>query len=386
MWATIPLSAPTPLAAKNFVLEYDMNYESKGDWVDPRNVYRPDKTCLGIKFRCSEINTYGDVSSYEFCYNCNYNSWKVNKINFPSSTLIDFGDLDKDAFRLRIIAYDDIFAIYADNELLTVFQDDEITGEDNFILVNDAYIFVDNLQFWNLDQVDEDSLFGNVPEETSAEPTPIVNELSKKGYLLYDTVMVYMAENNPTFEDNFETRNYDWGMFSFGDEGLSTNSRIYNLVQNGQLQITADTGSFWCINPAIDFDARNFIIRYSISPQAGFRDFRISLRGTRLWGGTFYEPINTYDINITKNSLGTSNIPYKYVEFYDPLKMYDLLIVAKDNIVVVFIDGSPIIYTESAPAAGKFNIPIQSIRGLKNGEDIMYFDDFRFWNMDGIDL
>ncbi len=79
------------------------------------------------------------------------------------------------------------------------------------------------------------------------------------------------------------------------------------------------------------------------------------------------------------------NVGYHDVSF-NPSKMYDLLIVAENNIVAVFVDGSLIIYDTSAGAAGNFNLPVGHIDSRKNGGDLIYIDYIGFWNLDGVDF
>ncbi len=376
----IPFSTTTPMTAKNFVLEFNLSQEL------PTGSVISDHNCIGVQFRSNNTNDLNEGSYYEFCQLPN-RKWAVNKNN--STYSIASGAIWKDEFILRLIAFDNVFAIYADDELLTVFLDEEFTGENNYILAEDAYIFVDDLKFWNLDQVNEDDLFGTATEESQTET--MGDEESDQISQLYNAAKAYMAETTPTTEDDFKTKNYDWGPIKIFPVGIGTDSYFYNHLQNGQLQLSADLGRVECSghNQFIDFNANNFILRYSLSPQAGMNDFIIALRGTQYIGiqdpyvidisGSPSSPVIYIHLNTTKGII-QAKAPF------DPTKMSEMVIVAENNVVAVFVDGSLIVYDTAAVANSQFNVPIYKVTRIGTNSDMIYFDDISFWNLDSVDF
>jgi hypothetical protein len=107
----------------------------------------------GFQFRTTDnLRDY-----YDFRYYPGDERWQCRKTISGAFSFIDEGELAKEKFTLRIIAYGDSFAIFIDGEPICTFQDSDITGEENYFFLSggeDLKIVIDNLKYWNLDEKD----------------------------------------------------------------------------------------------------------------------------------------------------------------------------------------------------------------------------------------
>ena len=133
------------MRSTDFAVEYDL---AIGVPLSSVNKY----SSTGFQFRTTDdLRDY-----YDFRYYPGDERWQCAK-TYSGYTVIDEGEIVKEKFTLRIIAYGDSFAIFIDGEPICTFQDSDITGEENYFFLHggtDLKIVIDNLKYWNLDEKD----------------------------------------------------------------------------------------------------------------------------------------------------------------------------------------------------------------------------------------
>lgn len=137
-----PEGSSTSMRSVDFAVEYDLAFKQP---VAPSDSY------AGYQFRTTDDGSY-----YEFRFYPGDERWEAIK-RHDRFSVIQEGQLKKDAFTLRIIAYGDWFAVIIDGELLTTFEDAEIKGKKSYFTLladHDTQMIIDNLKYWNLDGVE----------------------------------------------------------------------------------------------------------------------------------------------------------------------------------------------------------------------------------------
>jgi hypothetical protein len=127
--------------AKNFVIKFDFQVKDTGDY---------EEGYQGFIIHATE----GFKMYYSF--NLSYiDGWEV-LLRGRGKTLIDQGEegISQRAGTVKIVVYNQTYAIYLDGTPLSVFQTLDF-GEGNYFSI-EKYdsVLIDNLKFWDLDRVD----------------------------------------------------------------------------------------------------------------------------------------------------------------------------------------------------------------------------------------
>jgi len=197
-----------------------------------------------------------------------------------------------------------------------------------------------------------------------------------------NTVLTYISENPPTFEDDFSAKDMVWGSTS---EGLA----IFALVEQGVLTITDHAEDVdWTSDHAIPglsfpvnklFNARDFVLEYDFSFYSGVDSIGVHLRSTETLNTgykIFFSADGTWRLAYYDDSVISSG---KY-SFKDGFNTFRLIV--QDSHLVFFLNNELIHEADDLLLSGTTN---RIILAGNHGSQAR-FDNIKFWNLDGVEI
>ncbi|MEA3441364.1 MAG: hypothetical protein U9R58_13890 [Chloroflexota bacterium] len=347
------------LDASDFAIAFDFNFA--GQFGNPR-----DK--IGLRFR-STGDTY-----YDFNIEPGMTYWYVNKVD-QGFTRIDSGGVSGKYGTVLVVAQGDQIAVFLDDQLLTEFQDSDITGIQNFIYIAaglERVIDIDNVRFWNLDGVE-------IGAQEMPTPTPSSTEETSA---FYDPILAYLEEGHVAFQDDFtNTDKYDnnegfWQMRT--DVGSWWSENGYKFIQIREPFDEMTFPLFGYINTT------DFAIQYDIEfPTGGQQDgFGLYFRASnnldayyKILFDSFGGWKLTQDSKFTELGSGSS--------VFEPFEFNTFLIIAKQENLAIFVNGELIIEVNDLEFAGSDNFLVAT---AEDHLKYLRLDNFKFWNLNGVDF
>ena len=249
-----------------------------------------------------------------------------------------------------------------------------IYGEQFFQSNNFAICEFDNYKFWDLTELDVSAS----TETTVESPAGVFN--------FPESILTYISNNSSTFEDNFSTTKAGWGNNS---EGMA----IFDNIENGHLRLRDG------IDPNHDgpflpdfrvpgvafpttglFDASNFALQFS-AKFGDTKSLNLQLRSavTTDTGYRFtLEPSGHWELESSEDAILLAEGNQVISDGYNKV-----LVIANDNNLAIFINDKPIHVSDGVSVSRTANriIVIGNLDGATCN-----FDDFNFWNLDGVDF
>ena len=325
--------------------------------------------------------------------------WIIRELqNLPS---LDEGYIDLSTrHEVQIMTYHQTLTILLDGELLIMVEfEEEYAGDINhfFIIKNDNadiqdltwQISFDDIRFWNLDGV-EILAQEETASETTLTPVPTSTASSSNPSPFYEPIVAYINQTSPTFEDDFSSEKWEWG----GDtEGVI----IPVQAVNGELRIgdswnTAkkdfrESEYFPDINvPGVSFPRNGLFDAYNFALHFGFwfddlNSISLKFRSMRGKETGYQFEISSSGLWQLKHSEDGIVIIQDMASLIGEMEM--LLVIARDNHIVIFLNGSLIYEGNNLESLNSSNkIFVVGSYDESSGR----FDNFEFWNLDGVEF
>jgi serine/threonine protein kinase len=352
--------------ASNFVLEYEFEPTE-----DMENI-----GFLGFHIRGNE-NAF-----YSFRWNPSSATWTTeinvlnpDAVNFSGTILAETEESIASPTRFRVIAFGDTFAIFANDQLVTVMEDSRIQGDSNSIFFSsraDFQIKINNIKFWNMDGAEIQLEKEDLASTETIQP-------------FYEPLVLYKYQTEPTFKDSFSSPDMVWGSTS---EELS----IFALVESGKLRITdhavdVDMGSDHGV-PGLGFptnklfNASDFILQY---------DFSFAVEDA--------SPVNEVGVQFRTNENQTTGYKVVYEQAgswtlfgddqtaiatgtFSPKNTNTTYLITQQNQLAIFVNDKLLHQTDSLAFSGTTNLIWVS---GQHGSGVI-FDNVHFWNLDGVEV
>jgi hypothetical protein len=201
------------------------------------------------------------------------------------------------------------------------------------------------------------------------------------------SILAYIAEHTPTFEENFSNTKFGWGNNS---EGFA----IFDLVENGTLVVQDHIEPDWGENPfgpdfripgvsfptnglfdASDF-ALQFIIKFGDLKSVGLQ-FRSTYTLDTGYRVTLY-PSGDWDLKKYPDET-----PVAEGHIWISSGYQEVILIAKGNNVSFFLNDGLIYEGDDLSSSRTSNRIVVYGNNTKSSGS---FDNFKFWNLDGLDF
>jgi tetratricopeptide (TPR) repeat protein len=239
----------------------------------------------------------------------------------------------------------------------------------------------DNYKYWDLSGVDFSASIETIT------PTP-----TTKTSAFYEPILTYIETDPPTFEDNFSYRKAGWG-------NTSDNLAIISYITNNALHII-DRQEEWYIKDGWPPDAGVPGIAFPTNGLFDAADFALKFQYS-------FEDWDT--INLQFRSASTRDSGYRFILYSKSKKSWELqnsdsgsvissgahsqdsgtlLLIAKGDKVAIFINSVLVYEGDGFESLRKSNRIIGfGYSDFNNNGDIeAKFDNFYFWNLEGVDF
>jgi len=367
------------------------NTWGQGYITPPIDIFGPDTFAVEFEFRLLESNPDSQCSFQYWGKNGGEDAW-INMDFYPNETadlsLPNANDIPSYNFdsskanTVTLISLGDKFAVFINGQFATYATLDLENSTDYgghlgnqfFQSINAAVCEFDNYKYWDLTELD----VAASKETIATNPAGVSN--------FPEPVITYISENPPTFEDDFSTTKAGWGNTS---EGIA----IFGLIKNGLLRI--EDG----IDPTHDGPLLpDFKVPGVAFPTTGL--FDASDFALQFW----FQFGDTKSINLQLRSAETINTGYRFT--LEPSGHWELvssddtiilaegdqvisadynkvLVIAIDNNLAIFINDNLIHVNDGVSTSRTANRII--VIGNHAGANCN-FDDFKFWNLDGMKI
>jgi len=290
---------------------------------------------------------------------------------------------------LQVIYFEKTIAAFLNGKFLGSADGIDHLGTSNWITArteSGAKLWLDNIEFWNLDGVEIPSIPAETapPTLTAATPTPswVVD--------FAEPILQAIADRTPDFQDDFSQASESW--ISEGGE----TSGSYVSINNGFMQMFYEDdaeGGIWAYHHPGTRYVKNFVLQVSIEfSEASTQLTAVSMVKFRWNNGTNQGWI----FNLNRNG-------YWQLDYPDPLgnpkKILGTLpggdlndpvtitIISKDTGCALYLDGIPITYSSEMSSDYGDEIKI-GLFGGRNDDLLIYYtimyDDLKLWNLDNI--
>jgi hypothetical protein len=284
-------------------------------------------------------------------------------------------ELEK-TYTWKQIVYDNQYALLLDDNPIVYLEEFQPTGPlfqlgvatDNMFKVD-----LDNVMFWNLDGVDVEAREVEIPTPTVETPG-----------VMYEPFLEYIESVPPTFEDDFSTAKAGWGNNS---EGFA----IFDNIEDGYLRIADffnDEHEFLpdFKVPGVSFpttglfDASDFALQFDF----GFDDLsEVSLQfRSASTQDTGYRITFHHDGSWDLRQTGYRTSISEGVDAFSPGD-HQFLLIAQDSYLAIFLDDESIFEASDITLTGTSNKII--VTGAYDGASGRC-DNFKFWNLEGVDV
>ena len=354
---------------------------------------------FGLIFRSSQkAETYYNFN-LSYSKHAAVDSWQFFETDGTTArtTEINPVKLNNGYNHILIIVQQENLAIFVNDQFLHLGSGLTFWGDEIFFISSGpggSSAKLDNVQFWDLDNMEFAS--------TAIDPSPVWATDS------IEPIYAYINSQPATFEDNFLAPKYEWGNSS---EGIP----VHSLIQNGFLflgdRIDTDyagdlyspdykvpgvsfptTGLFDASDFALQFnfafndlDTTSFQFRSTVAHDTGYQ---ASFSRDGSWNliqfpdGTFISEGNESFVKCTapKNQQAAESPGGYYASSPGYCKW---LFIAKGNKLFIVLNDEMIYEGDDLNSSGRTNtLSIFSSYDGARGR----FDDFKFWNLDGVDF
>jgi len=265
-------------------------------------------------------------------------------------------------YHLVVISKDDAFAVFWEENLLYYHENAAIEGEGLGFFAggnSSSWMNIDTIMFWDLEGDSSD-------QQTEAET---------ESTAFFDTVKDYMDSQPTTYEEDFSNPDT-----VTGEVTNKINSKELLLswwTDNGYLNIPSGVYSY-----GTPVDTSDFILSFDFLSKIDFESFSVSFRNYRI---VFMDGGRSYSFSDRQNEpdyiLAEGNL-----DEIEPLKFYNILIVAKGNKIGVKWEDE-VLYYNSEALQGDPKIRFRfNFDNSGEQEAVILIDNHQFWDLEGVEI
>lgn len=343
--------------SKNFVLQFDFVPDIRGG---------DETTDIGIDFRGSESK---NPDNYKLSLEPYHHEWFIGKDISP----IDRGTtFEMDPGRLTnvmLIAHENQFAVYLNQQPFTYFQDKNFTGPSNYIYLSSngvtARVAIDNVKFWDLSTLEGES----VALTPTPSPTPYPEWVTE----FAEPLLAEIEGKPPQFEDDFSAPIQEPGYLVVNGQDADVSEYI---TDDGKLELE---GKFEMTLGSQQFKAHDFALQYEIDPYIinNLREMGIEYRIVGL------DDNNKFNFNPVYGDWafwGNANSAIARGRDKDNLEVpAKILLLVKGDKFAVYRNDKPLAFVQYDEVWYDTNQIIISSYGEQFHATI---DNVKFWNLD----
>jgi hypothetical protein len=217
--------------------------------------------------------------------------------------------------------------------------------------------------------------------QIGAGPTPIPTQVAA-GPAFYGPIQSYLVSAKPTFEDDFSVANMAWG-------GTSEGQAIYALVNGGVLTITDHATGGGTLDDQVRgitfptnglFDSGNFALKFDFVFSGG-----LDMTGVEFRSASAQEP--GYKFIIWSDGTWKLDQINGAIHISDGIitpqsGTYTVLLITQDQNLAIFVNDHLLYEADNLVLSGTSNqIYAEGAHGSTGN-----FDNFKFWNLDGVQI
>ena len=366
-------------SGENFILQYD---------------FMSDGTARGttvyFKIRGSQTDRF-----YRFSLQVN-GYWRIEEDGpEPGEERIQEGNVKLESNRfytLKLISAGDQFAIYLEDEPLAYFQDSNLTGKENALGAFAAYSYnelqvdIDNIKFWNLDEVRIIS--------STVTPTPTTTPLPSWVTDFAEPILDSIQERAPDFEDDFSQWQPDWqfntGQYASGLDGENNAMEI----SNGVMQMSVEPGWVgFAIQPAMQFN--DFIMQVDVNLEnladqnGGAAE--IGWRGDQERGD---DGMVVFSLHRSGNWLVTyqGDVASDLASGWQSIRFKpgssEITIISLGTEFAIYLNDTPLTYIDDVgqPPGAEIGLNLWAPPYTNQNTSVIEYDNIKIWNLDGVDF
>jgi hypothetical protein len=362
----------------NFVLQYDFMSEGTARGTTVYFAIRGSQTDRFYRFSL-QVNGY----------------WRIDEDGpEPGEERIQEGNVKLESNRfytLKLISAGDQFAIYLEDEPLAYFQDSGLSGKENALGAFAAYSYnelqvdIDNIKFWNLDEVRIIS--------STVTPTPTTTPLPSWVTDFAEPILDSIQERAPDFEDDFSQGQPDWqfntGQYASGLDGENNAMEI----SNGVMQMSVEPGWVgFAIQPAMQFN--DFIMQVDVNLEnladqnGGAAE--IGWRGDQERGDdgmVVFSLFRSGNWLVTYQGDVASDLASGWQSIRFKPGSSEITIISLGTEFAIYLNDTPLTYIDDVgqPPGAEIGLNLWAPPYTNQNTSVIEYDNIKIWNLDDMD-
>ncbi|MEA3325757.1 MAG: formylglycine-generating enzyme family protein [Chloroflexota bacterium] len=362
----------TQLDAKDYALEFDfapISYQESGKQ---------------LRISCQFRGAQNGASYYALNFYPAADTWQIIQQTEDSQVALDQGDYNGSAnHQVRFLVSGEYIAIFLDDILVSFTINLASTQQNNSFTFegNGAWqVNIDNLRFWNLDDVEIGSVRETFLHESLSQSSVSITSLPIAEP--YQPILEYIESQAPTFEDDFSYENQDWGRTS---ENLRINSQtkdnqlvIIDHLDGGGYSDSSKAGVSFSI-PHLNL-AKDFALAFDFSGNEKIESINMRF-GASLTMDTGYQvAIRPNQWELSQLSDGTIIAQGNLSSSPADRSTNYLLLIVKDSYAILYINDE-IVFEQSDLVRDRYLKRMEVIAREEGG--FACFDNFQVWDLEG---
>ena len=282
-------------------------------------------------------------------------------------------DLSSDFHTIEVVAQGNTLIVFWNYELLYYSEEASLQGSNiSFYFsgdgTNNTLIQLSSIDFWNLEGID------------------IKTTISETKSAAYETIMPFANSQQPTMQDDFSGPYYTFEE----NKAEAKFDNFEELIQDEQLSFHDFSGQLGFYS--ISSDHTDFMLQFDVSPQEAFGSLLINFNPNDEPDNNFhsfalFKMDEFFYLGMWNNCEEYDKPGYELgftpIGELDLNTIYQILIIAKDDEIFIFWDGELVINKAYSAVGSNHSWYVTS---LSESGDVLYIDNVRYWNLDGIEF
>lgn len=364
------------MKGENIALQFDFRMIYPGSLGSVGVVKEGESSGEGYSYFCDFWPENEDIY-------CNLARWPdpvEENDNLQSSNLPLYADIDK-VYTMFLIYYDSQFSAFLDGFFLGYVDGLDVSGQQiriSTVAGENLEVEFDNFKFWNLDTLRLD-MDGNLPDE--------------EVIAFYKPVLEYVVAELPSFEEDFENSKSYWSSMPVTEAGES-GTKLADVVSTGTAIFESIRGNRQFRLYFDELNAENFFLQFDYTPYEAQLPVELSvLFGEALSESAEYHFVLRTNLSWLVWEFTEENIENERVGLvaggteaehdYEALDdRVTVTLYVYNNQIVAFLNDGVLMYYDGLQSSDTgIRVYLQS-----DGDMVAEFDNFRFWNLDGVTL